>query len=172
MREALDRSGVPVLGVLRRVKQVDTPARHLGLVPVAERRAEAVEAVAAMAAQVSDGCDLDALTALARGAGALSCGAWAAAEAVASSPPPQPFPSSRGSAPSAPPGGSAPRTPIGLNGRRPQAPDRLVVAVAGGEAFSFSYAEHSELLAAAGAEVVPFDPLRDEAAARRDARVW
>ncbi|MBZ9645048.1 cobyrinic acid a,c-diamide synthase, partial [Streptomyces sp. PSKA30] len=41
-------------------------------------------------------------------------------------------------------------------------PDGLVVAVAGGEAFTFSYAEHSELLAAAGAEVVPFDPLRDE----------
>jgi cobyrinic acid a,c-diamide synthase len=40
---------------------------------------------------------------------------------------------------------------------------RPVVAVAGGAAFTFSYAEHAELLAAAGAEVVPFDPLRDEA---------
>ncbi|MYQ66955.1 cobyrinic acid a,c-diamide synthase, partial [Streptomyces sp. SolWspMP-5a-2] len=37
------------------------------------------------------------------------------------------------------------------------------VAVAGGAAFTFSYAEHTELLAAAGAEVVVFDPLRDEA---------
>jgi cobyrinic acid a,c-diamide synthase len=37
-----------------------------------------------------------------------------------------------------------------------------VVAVAGGPAFTFSYAEHSELLAAAGADVVTFDPLRDE----------
>ena len=37
-----------------------------------------------------------------------------------------------------------------------------VVAVAGGAAFSFSYAEHGELLGAAGAEVVVFDPLRDE----------
>jgi cobyrinic acid a,c-diamide synthase len=36
------------------------------------------------------------------------------------------------------------------------------VAVAGGPAFTFSYAEHSELLFAAGAEVVVFDPLRDE----------
>lgn len=36
------------------------------------------------------------------------------------------------------------------------------VAVAGGAAFTFSYAEHAELLAAAGAEVVVFDPLRDE----------
>ena len=36
------------------------------------------------------------------------------------------------------------------------------VAVAGGVAFTFSYAEHAELLAAAGADVVVFDPLRDE----------
>jgi cobyrinic acid a,c-diamide synthase len=35
------------------------------------------------------------------------------------------------------------------------------VAMAAGKAFSFSYAEHAELLAAAGAEVVEFDPLVD-----------
>ena len=128
LREALEQAGVPVLGVLRRVPQVDTPSRHLGLVPVAERQAAAVEAVAAMAAQVSEGCDLDALARLARSAGALSGAAWDAAEAVSS-----------------PVAGAAP-----------------VVAVAGGPAFTFSYAEHSELLAAAGAEVVVFDPLRDE----------
>jgi cobyrinic acid a,c-diamide synthase len=135
LREALDQAGVPVLGMLRRVKQVDTPSRHLGLVPVAERRAEAVEAVAAMAAQVSDGCDLDALAGLARGAGALSCAAWDAAEAVSS---PTDHPT------------------------RPDERPQPRVAVAGGEAFTFSYAEHAELLAAAGADVVPFDPLRDE----------
>ncbi|MDQ2882865.1 MAG: cobyrinate a,c-diamide synthase [Actinomycetota bacterium] len=37
-----------------------------------------------------------------------------------------------------------------------------VVALAGGPAFTFGYPEHAELLAAAGAEVVGFDPLRDE----------
>lgn len=37
-----------------------------------------------------------------------------------------------------------------------------VVAVAGGSAFTFGYAEHAELLAAAGAEVVVFDPVRDQ----------
>lgn len=35
------------------------------------------------------------------------------------------------------------------------------VAVAGGRAFSFAYTEHTELLAAAGAEVVTVDPLHD-----------
>ncbi|NUP63870.1 MAG: cobyrinate a,c-diamide synthase [Nonomuraea sp.] len=124
LREALDEAGVPVLGVLRRAPQVDTPSRHLGLVPVAERRAAAVDAVAAMAAQVEQGCDLEALMGLARSAGALSCAPW--------EPP--------------------------VTGAR----QREVVAVAGGSAFTFSYAEHAELLAAAGAEVVVFDPLRDE----------
>nr|WP_089100827.1 cobyrinate a,c-diamide synthase [Streptomyces hyaluromycini] len=209
LREALEASGVPVFGVLRRVAQVDTPSRHLGLVPVAERRGEAVAAVAAMAAQVSDGCDLEALLGLARGAGALPGAAWDAAEALASSPPPPlPVPSPGAAAPSTPPSGAAapgpplrperprPQTPDGLEGARaglrPQASDGLeevraglrhqasdgleevraglrhrasarpVVAVAGGPAFSFSYAEHTELLAAAGAEVVVFDPLRDE----------
>ncbi|MFF2203197.1 cobyrinate a,c-diamide synthase [Streptomyces sp. NPDC058145] len=133
LREALDASGVPVLGVLRRVPQVETPSRHLGLVPVAERRAAAVDAVGAMAAQVSAGCDLDALMVLARSAGALPGAAW---DPVAASP------------------ARHPARPAG--GRGP------VVAVAGGQAFTFSYAEHAELLAAAGAEVVTFDPLRDE----------
>ncbi|MYR56352.1 cobyrinate a,c-diamide synthase, partial [Streptomyces sp. SID625] len=61
LRQALESVGVPVLGVLRRVPQVDTPSRHLGLVPVAERQGAAVEAVAAMGAQVERGCDLAAL---------------------------------------------------------------------------------------------------------------
>ncbi|MEU5754983.1 cobyrinate a,c-diamide synthase [Streptomyces sp. NPDC047829] len=136
LREALDSVGVPVLGVLRRVPQVATPSRHLGLVPVAERGAAAVDAVAAMAAQVSDGCDLEALAALARAAGPLPGGAapW--------TPGPGPAPS---------------RHPAPSDGTSPPR-----VAVAGGPAFTFSYAEHTELLAAAGAEVVTFDPLRDE----------
>src|ERR687893_3095094 len=36
-----------------------------------------------------------------------------------------------------------------------------VIAVAGGSAFTFGYPEHAELLAAAGASVVPFDPLHE-----------
>ncbi|MET9453535.1 cobyrinate a,c-diamide synthase [Streptomyces canus] len=187
LREALESAGVPVFGVLRRVAQVDTPSRHLGLVPVAERRGAAVDAVAAMAEQVRAGCDLDGLVSLARGAGALSCAAWDAAEVLATSPPtPLPVPSPGAAAPSTPlPGGSAPWTPApqtpealdsaqaahpGARGTARPAPTQphpasdgpVRVAVAGGPAFTFSYAEHSELLAAAGAEVIVFDPLRDE----------
>ena len=36
------------------------------------------------------------------------------------------------------------------------------IAVAAGAAFTFGYTEQAELLAAAGAQVAPFDPLRDE----------
>lgn len=42
-------------------------------------------------------------------------------------------------------------------------PPRARIAIASGAAFTFGYAEHSELLADAGAEVVGFDPLGDEA---------
>ncbi|WP_406107655.1 cobyrinate a,c-diamide synthase [Streptomyces sp. NBC_01003] len=161
LREALDEAGVPVFGALRRGGEVVTPSRHLGLVPVAERGAEAVSAVAAMGEMVRGGCDLDALHAVARGAGPLDCAAWDAAEVVGSLPRPAPS-RNRDSAPD--PG---PRTapdsvrgdPHGLKGTDGPRP---VVALAGGAAFTFSYAEHRELLAAAGAEVVVFDPLRDE----------
>ncbi|MBO0512785.1 cobyrinic acid a,c-diamide synthase, partial [Streptomyces beijiangensis] len=56
----------------------------------------------------------------------------------------------------------APQPPEGLGFAAVSAEQRPVVAVAGGAAFTFSYAEHVELLSAAGADVVTFDPLRDE----------
>ncbi|MCX4509837.1 cobyrinate a,c-diamide synthase [Streptomyces sp. NBC_01619] len=135
LREALEESGVPVLGVLRRAPAVATPSRHLGLVPVAERHAEALDAVAAQAEQVRLGCDLEGLLALARSAPELHAEAWDPRDAL------------------------PPYAGDGADIAAPQAP---VIAVAGGAAFTFSYAEHAELLRAAGADVVPFDPLRDE----------
>ncbi|MGW3717128.1 cobyrinate a,c-diamide synthase [Streptomyces sp. NPDC005133] len=162
LRDALDESGVPVMGVLRRAEQVATPSRHLGLVPVAERRGDAVAAVAAMGAQVSGGCDLDALMALARSAprSPAGSGAWDPVEAVRGA-----VGSGDACDPAVPLPGPGSRTPDGPAGGGPDGPGRgrPVIAVAGGPAFTFSYAEHSELLAAAGAEVATFDPLRDVA---------
>lgn len=47
--------------------------------------------------------------------------------------------------------------------RRSEGAGRPVVAVAGGRAFTFRYAETEELLRAAGCEVVGFDPMHDTA---------
>ena len=126
LREALDEVGAPVLGVLRRHDAVAVPSRHLGLVPVAERRPEAVASVAALASVVAASVDLDAVLAAARGAPPFTLTPWSPSHAA----------------------------PV---------PGRPVVAVAGGPAFSFGYAETVELLAAAGAEVSTVDPLRDTA---------
>ncbi|MFJ4680084.1 MULTISPECIES: cobyrinate a,c-diamide synthase [unclassified Kitasatospora] len=135
LREALEEgSGVPVLGAVRRAGAVDTPSRHLGLVPAVERSAEALRAVREMGELVGRSVDLDAVLALARTAPPLSAAPWDPAAEV------EP-----------------------LTGPRPR------VALAGGAAFSFSYAENAELLAAAGAEVVPFDPLHDERLPERTA---
>jgi cobyrinic acid a,c-diamide synthase len=60
---------------------------------------------------------------------------------------------------SAPPLTAAPWSPRAED----PVPGRPVVAIAGGPAFTFAYAETAELLAGAGAEVVTVDPLRDEA---------
>ncbi|SNR98829.1 cobyrinic acid a,c-diamide synthase [Streptosporangium subroseum] len=122
-REALAESGVPVLGAIRRSDAVATPSRHLGLVPAAERRTQAAQAMDAVAALIAASCDLEELLRLARTAPPLLADPWT-------------------------PG--------------PSAPGGVRIAVAGGQAFTFGYAEQAELLTAAGAEVVPFDPLTDE----------
>ncbi len=126
LRDALDTAGVPVLGAIRRLDQLHTPSRHLGLVPAAERSAEAVATVRRLAEVVAGGVDLDAVLSLARSAPPLPAAAWDPADEVA------------------------------------VVPGRPRIAVAGGPAFTFGYTENAELLAAAGAEVVVVDPLRDE----------
>ncbi|MGK5685411.1 cobyrinate a,c-diamide synthase [Actinoplanes sp. URMC 104] len=126
LREACEEVGTPVLGALRRADAVAAPSRHLGLVPAAERRAEAQASVDALADLVTAAVDLDEVLAIARSAPPLTAQPWS-----------------------------------------PVAPDpvagRPVVALAGGPAFSFAYAETAELLAGAGAEVAIVDPLRDTA---------
>ena len=55
---------------------------------------------------------------------------------------------------------ASPRRLGSRRGRRPCA-SGVTVALAAGKAFSFGYTEHGELLRAAGADVVEFDPLTD-----------
>jgi cobyrinic acid a,c-diamide synthase len=121
LRDALEPSGIPVVGALRRGDDYAWRDRHLGLVPVVEQPGQVRGSVARLAAAVARDCDLDAVLALARSAPPLT----------------------------------VPDPP----GARHQG--RAVVAVAAGPAFSFTYPDNLELLAQAGAELVPFDPLAD-----------
>jgi cobyrinic acid a,c-diamide synthase len=123
LREAVESVGVAVFGAIYRQEALVVPSRHLGLIPAAERAAEATATVKMLGEVVGAGVDLEAVERLARSAPALS----------ARLPAPAPTTSTR-----------------------------TRVAVAGGAAFTFGYAEQAELLARAGAEVVTFDPLRDE----------
>jgi cobyrinic acid a,c-diamide synthase len=189
LRGALDEVGVPCLGVLRRGDDLVVPSRHLGLVPAAERLAAARHFVRAAAARVRTACDLPSLLTLARTSPPLQAPPWNPSTELASGGLPHPAPPrNRGSAPD--PGPQPQTQPVRRlrtsrevdAGAAQSQPDqhtqpvrRLrtsrevdaggagpVVALAAGAAFTFRYAENVELLTAAGAQVVEFDPLRDE----------
>jgi cobyrinic acid a,c-diamide synthase len=126
---------LPVLGILQRDDGIVAPSRHLGLVPAAER-ADASAALDRLAAQIAERVDLERVVRLARAAPGLEGAPWDPAEALGLDTPAR---SSR-----------ATRTARGAR-----------IAVAGGRAFTFRYAETTLLLETAGAEVVEFDPLTD-----------
>jgi len=135
LRAAVEEVGLPVLGALPRRDALAVPSRHLGLVTAVEHGAAATAAVDAMAELVAAHVDLDAVVAL---ASPLPAGpAW--------SPVPDDGRERTSGREHCHPLTAEPRT-----------------AVFGGAAFTFGYAEHVELLAAAGAGVVVVDPLRDE----------
>jgi cobyrinic acid a,c-diamide synthase len=158
LREALAGIGVPVLGALGRDDAVSAPSRHLGLVPTAEREGAARQAIGRLAALVAGAVDLTAVLAVARSAGAVAAAPWDPAAALAD---PAAAPARPGPA-AAPPRLDPVAPGPALTGSGPLGGGRPVVAVAGGAAFSFCYTETTELLAAAGADVVHVDPLRDE----------
>ena len=156
LRAAADEVGLPVLGALPRRDALAVPSRHLGLVTAVEHGAAATAAVDAMAELVAAHVDLDAVVALAE---PLPPGpAWDPAAEVAGTPD-APCPDAELAAASHASSASGP----GVCRERTRRVPRPVVAVAGGAAFTFGYAEHVELLAAAGAEVAVVDPLRDAA---------
>ncbi|MFF0814212.1 cobyrinate a,c-diamide synthase [Rhodococcus sp. NPDC003318] len=125
LRQACDRVGIPVLGVVPRLAELAVPSRHLGLVTAVEHGGAATAAVAAMTELIARHVDLDAVRALA--SSSVTAPPWDPVVEV---------------------GGPVAGAPL--------------VAVAGGRAFTFGYAEHRELLEAAGARVHVFDPATDE----------
>lgn len=133
---ALRRLGIPVLGVLPRDEAIHVPSRHLGLVPAAERD-EALEALDALAQRISDNVDLARVVKIAMTAPRLSGPAWDPTSEIK------------------PAEAHAPATISSDSTARPR------IAVAGGHAFTFRYAETTELMAAAGCEPVEFDPIND-----------
>ena len=138
-REVADAVGLPVLGTLARDPSLVVPSRHLGLVPAAERD-EAAHALDDLAARIAEQVDLGAVLGVARSAPDLDADPWDAGVALGG------FDTGAG-APSSTIAGGAAAGPV--------------VAVAGGRAFTFRYAETEELLRAAGCTVVPFDPMVD-----------
>lgn len=72
---SLRPSGIPVLGVLPRDAGVQTPSRHLGLVPAAERD-ESGAMLARLAELIEQRVDLDAVVAVARQATDLVDAVW------------------------------------------------------------------------------------------------
>lgn len=128
LRAACDRVGLPVLGALPRLAELEVPSRHLGLIPAVEHGVAAMRAVDAMTDLAARHIDLAAVAALA--AAPESGPSWEPARELAD------------------------------EAAVPDGPDP-VIAVAGGPAFTFGYAEHRELLTAAGARVAVIDPLHD-----------
>jgi cobyrinic acid a,c-diamide synthase len=133
LRTALDDIGMPVLGALRRGDLPSVlPARGQGPVPVAHRTVEATRAVRRLGEAVGGALDLDRLLGLAATAPTLPGPVWSPGDALAAL------------------------------GAEPAPPQRPVIALAGGPGAPYTYVETAELLAAAGADLTVFDPLRDE----------
>jgi cobyrinic acid a,c-diamide synthase len=127
-----------VLGVLQRDDGIEAPSRHLGLVPVAERP-EAAAALERLAGQIATHVDLTQVLSIAYSAPPLIGTPWD---------------------PAGLPGFGPERTGVA---ERTGIAERPVVAVAGGRAFTFRYAETTELLTAAGLQPIVFDPVTDDA---------
>ncbi|WP_280382234.1 cobyrinate a,c-diamide synthase [Nocardia wallacei] len=177
LRAACARVGMPVLGALPRMAELSVPSRHLGLIPAVEHGGAARAAVDTMTELVAAHVDLAAIARLA--AARVHGPAWDAVAAVTgtvhdalSTAATEGVDSAveggvesgrlTGAAVSSDVGADAESRLVGSVAHGPTGGAETVIAVAGGAAFTFGYAEHRELLEAAGATVVAFDPMRDE----------
>ncbi|HEU4321952.1 MAG TPA: cobyrinate a,c-diamide synthase [Roseiflexaceae bacterium] len=149
-------AGLPVLGHLRRQEDLSLPERHLGLVPTAEPGRWSAWLAAARAA-VEQTVDLDRILEVARSAQGQAPGTRSTKDTKDTN--------GQGhenrelnlqnAALNTLPGGELKTQNSKLKTPR--------IAVAQDEAFSFLYQDNLDLLRAAGAELVPFSPLRDAA---------
>ncbi|BAS29326.1 cobyrinate a,c-diamide synthase [Limnochorda pilosa] len=145
LREAIEAyTGVPLLGGLAREEALRLPERHLGLVPAPERPATGTF-LELLAGRVEAGLDVDRILALARSAPPLCPWDEPVEERLCREEPPR----------------GVPRRPSHPTGPAPQ--PQVRIALARDEAFSFYYEENLDRLQEAGAELLPFSPMRDDA---------
>jgi cobyrinic acid a,c-diamide synthase len=74
LREALEPTGMPVLGVLARADELAWRDRHLGLVPVVEQGEAVEKSLEGLADAIDASCDMDAIWAVACAAPRLATG--------------------------------------------------------------------------------------------------
>ena len=127
----LARLGIPVLGQIPRTESIFVPSRHLGLVPAGEWQDSAAK-VAGLGDLIAEYVDLNAVMDLAAAAPDLDVEPWDPAAALESA---------------------------GWQGRSFDEPP--LVGIFAGRAFTFRYPETTEMLTAAGFQVVDVDPLTD-----------
>ncbi len=73
--DAMEQTGIPVLGVLNRDDGISAPSRHLGLVPVAERD-EAAASIDRLATQIAASVDVDEVARIASSAADIAGEPW------------------------------------------------------------------------------------------------
>jgi cobyrinic acid a,c-diamide synthase len=141
LRESLADIGVPVLGSIRRSDLATLgpggsalPPREHGLAPAVQRGLEALRGVRRLGELITASVDLDRVLVLARSAPQISAEPWS------------------------PEGALVDALPTGDLARPRVYSRRPLIAVAS----RYGYPETAELIRAAGADVVAFDPLRDE----------
>jgi len=175
--DAMAAVGLPVLGCIPKSAALAIPERHLGLHTAVERAAEVAAFLEAAAALIAAEVDLDRVAAIADAAPALEIDLTPdpsparRGEDLTPDPSParrgedltpDPSPARRGEIISS----FAPRSPQSWGARGATAeeaggPSAVRIAVARDEAFCFYYEDNLDLLRAAGAEIVPFSPLRE-----------